>query len=163
NRMIANMSDLLRSTLGEQIRIETVSAAGLWTTKVDAHQLENAILNIAINGRAALKDGGKLTIETPHAYLADTYAPQHAHIIAGLYVMIAITDARAGMPPDIAMRAFDPFFTTNPTGTGTGLGLSQVYGFVKQSHGHIKIYSELGSGTTVKLYLPRFMGEAKEI
>jgi len=162
NRMIANMSDLLRSTLGEQVRIEAVSAAGLWSTKVDSHQLENAILNVAINGRDAMKEGGKLTVETANAYLDESYARQHTEVAAGQHVMIAVTDTGTGMPPDVIARAFDPFFTTKPTGAGTGLGLSQVFGFVKQSKGHIKIYSEIGSGTAVKIYLPRFQGESEE-
>jgi len=163
NQMIAGMSDLLRSTLGEQIRIEAVSAAGLWMTNVDSHQLESALLNIAINGRDAMPDGGKLTIETANAYLDDAYAKRHVEVTAGQYVMVAITDTGAGMPPDVAQRAFDPFFTTKPTGKGTGLGLSQVYGFVKQSHGHIKIYSEIDAGTTIKLYLPRLAGKVEAI
>jgi len=163
NRMIAGMSDLLRSTLGEQIRIEAVSAAGLWMTNVDAHQLESALLNIAINGRDAMPDGGKLTIETANSYLDDAYAKRHAEVAPGQYAMVAITDTGAGMPPEVARRAFDPFFTTKPTGKGTGLGLSQVYGFVKQSHGHIKIYSEIGAGTTIKLYLPRLAGPVETI
>ncbi|MHB8884977.1 MAG: CHASE3 domain-containing protein [Methylovirgula sp.] len=163
NRMITNMSDLLRSTLGEHIAIETVAAAGLWRTKADAHQLENAILNISINARDAMQSGGRLTIETANAYLDEAYCRQYGDVSAGQFVMIAITDTGMGMNPAIAARAFDPFFTTKPAGTGTGLGLSQVYGFVKQSHGHIKIYSELGAGTTVKIYLPRFMGDTPEI
>ena len=162
NKMIVNMSDLLRSTLGEHIEIETVSAAGLWPTKADAPQLENAILNIAINARDAMGDGGKLTIETGNAYIDDAYCRQHNDLTAGQFVMIAITDTGMGMTPDVIARVFDPFFTTKPTGVGTGLGLSQVYGFVKQSHGHIKIYSEPRTGTTVKVYLPRHAGDAIE-
>ncbi len=163
NRMIASMSNLLRSTLGEHIRIETVSAAGLWTTTADAHQLENAILNIAINARDAMPDGGKLTIETANTYLDDAYCRQHAEVEPGQFVMIAVSDTGIGMPPEVALRAFDPFFTTKPTGKGTGLGLSQVYGFVKQSRGHIKIYSEIGAGTTVKVYLPRLLGTLVDV
>ncbi len=163
NRMITEMSDLLRSTLGEHIRIETVSAAGLWTTNADAHQLESAVLNIAINARDAMPEGGRLTIETANTYLDDAYSQQHVEVEPGQYVMIAVSDTGAGMPPEIASRVFDPFFTTKPTGKGTGLGLSQVYGFVKQSRGHIKIYSEIGSGTTVKIYLPRLVGGADAV
>jgi PAS domain S-box-containing protein len=163
NRMIATMSDLLRSTLGEHIRIETVSAAGLWTANADGHQLESAILNVAINARDAMPEGGKLTIETANAYLDEAYCRQHADVAPGQFVMIAISDTGTGMKPDVALRAFDPFFTTKPAGKGTGLGLSQVYGFVKQSHGHVSIYSETGAGTTVKIYLPRLVGDAKEI
>jgi len=160
NRMIANMSDLLRSTLGEQIQIETVKAGGLWTTKADPHQLENAILNIAINARDAMPGGGKLTIETANAYLDEAYARDNEDVEPGQYVMVAITDTGIGMTAETISRVFDPFFTTKPAGTGTGLGLSQVFGFVKQSRGHIKIYSEPGAGTTIKVYLPRFIGDA---
>jgi signal transduction histidine kinase len=161
NRMIAEMSDLLRSTLGEQIRIEVVSAAGLWMTNADVNQLESAVLNIAINARDAMPEGGKLTIETANAYLDDAYCQQQIEVDSGQYVMIAISDTGAGMAPDVTARAFDPFFTTKPAGKGTGLGLSQVFGFVKQSHGHVKIYSELGAGTTLKIYLPRAMSGAQ--
>ena len=163
NKMIGNMSDLLQSTLGEHIQIETVTAAGLWMIHADLQQLESAVLNIAINARDAMPDGGKLTIETANAYLDDDYCRQNPEVQPGQFVMTAITDTGNGMAPDVAARVFDPFFTTKPTGKGTGLGLSQVYGFVKQSRGHIKIYSELGSGTTVKIYLPRLIGDAKDI
>jgi signal transduction histidine kinase len=163
NRMIADMSDLLRSTLGDHFRIETVSAAGLWTTNADSNQLESAILNIAINARDAMPQGGKLTIETANAFLDDAYSKHHAEVTAGQYVMIAVSDTGTGMKPDVAARAFDPFFTTKPAGKGTGLGLSQVYGFVKQSQGHIKIYSEIGDGTTIKIYLPRLVGAAETL
>ena len=163
NKMIMNMSELLHSTLGEQIRIETVSAAGLWTIDADAQQLENAILNIAINARDAMPEGGKLTIETANTYLDEAYCKQHAEIEPGQFVMIAITDTGIGMTQEVVARVFDPFFTTKPAGKGTGLGLSQVYGFVKQSRGHIKVYSEVGSGTNVKIYLPRHIGDAREI
>jgi signal transduction histidine kinase len=163
NQMIGNMSELLHSSLGEQINIQTVKAAGLWIAHADAQQLENAILNIAINGRDAMPEGGKLTIETANAYLDDAYCRDNPEISPGQFVLIAISDTGVGMPPDVAARAFDPFFTTKATGKGTGLGLSQVYGFVKQSHGHIKVYSEIGAGTTVKIYLPRLIGNAEEI
>ena len=163
NRMIADMSELLRSTLGEQIQIETVLAAGLWKTNVDPYQLESSIVNIAINARDAMPDGGKLTIETENVYLDEAYCSENAEVSAGQYVMIAITDQGGGMAPEIAARAFDPFFTTKPAGKGTGLGLSQVYGFIKQSSGHIKIYSEIGTGTTVKIYLPRLYRQAEEV
>jgi len=162
NRMISDMSELLRSTLGEHIQIETVLAAGLWKANADAHQLENAVVNIAINARDAMPEGGKLTIETGNVYLDEAYCRDNSDVTPGQYVMIAITDEGAGMTPPIASRAFDPFFTTKPAGKGTGLGLSQVYGFVKQSLGHIKIYSEPGTGTTVKLYLPRLHGRVEE-
>jgi signal transduction histidine kinase/CheY-like chemotaxis protein len=163
NRMIANMSDLLRSTIGEHIKIEIISAAGLWTTSADAHQLESAVLNIAINARDAMPAGGKLTIETANAYLDETYCRQHPETTPGQYVLIAISDTGEGMKPEVVQRAFDPFFTTKAAGKGTGLGLSQVFGFVKQSHGHITLYSEIGTGTTVKNYLPRFFDETKEV
>ena len=163
NKMIVNMSDLLHTTLGERIRIETVAAAGLWTIHADAQQLENAILNTAINARDAMPDGGKVTIETANAFLDEAYCRQNPEVAPGQFVMIAITDTGSGMSPEVASRVFDPFFTTKPSGKGTGLGLSQVYGFVKQSHGHIKIYSEVGAGTNVKIYLPRLIGDAKGI
>jgi signal transduction histidine kinase len=161
NRMVAGMSDLLRRTLGESVAVETVLAGGLWKTHADPSQLENAILNLAVNGRDAMADGGKLTIETANAYLDDAYAAAHAEVPAGQYVMIAVTDTGTGMSPDVAAKAFEPFFTTKSAGKGTGLGLSQVFGFVKQSGGHVKIYSETGQGTTVKIYLPRHFGDAQ--
>jgi len=163
NQMIGNMSELLYSTLGEKIQIQTVKAAGLWIAHADSQQLENAILNIAINGRDAMPEGGKLTIETANSYLDEAYCRENPEIQPGQFAMVAITDTGSGMTPEVAARAFDPFFTTKATGKGTGLGLSQVYGFVKQSHGHIKVYSEPGAGTTVKIYLPRLIGDAEEI
>src|SRR5215469_3299521 len=164
NKMIVGMSDLLRSTLGEHFQIEIVSAGGLWATNADTHQLESAILNIAINARDAMPEGGKITIETGNAYLDDAYCRHHADVDPGQFVMVAVSDTGTGMKPEVIARAFDPFFTTKPAGSGTGLGLSQVYGFVKQSRGHIKIYSELGAGTTVKLYLPRLIeADAKKV
>ena len=163
NKMIGQMSDLLHSTLGEHIHIETVAAAGLWTVHADSQQLENAVLNIAINARDAMPDGGRLTIETANTHLDDAYCRDNPEVHPGQYAMLAISDTGTGMPPEVAARAFDPFFTTKSAGKGTGLGLSQVYGFVKQSQGHIKVYSEPGAGTTVKIYLPRLFGEAKEI
>ena len=163
NKMIANMSDLLHSTLGEHIRIETVAAAGLWVINADAQQLESAILNIAINARDAMPEGGRLTIETANSYLDEAYCRQNPEVEPGQFVMIAVADNGTGMSPEVASRAFDPFFTTKPSGKGTGLGLSQVYGFVKQSQGHIKVYSEIGAGTSVKIYLPRLVGDAKDI
>jgi CheY-like chemotaxis protein len=163
NKMIVSMSDLLQSTLGENIQIETVRAAGLWTVHADAQQLESAILNIAINARDAMPDGGKLTIETANSYLDEAYCRQNPEIEPGQFALIAISDTGTGMLPEVVARVFDPFFTTKPTGKGTGLGLSQVYGFVKQSKGHIKIYSETNAGTTVKIYLPRLTGEARDI
>jgi signal transduction histidine kinase/CheY-like chemotaxis protein len=162
NRLVSGMSELLRRTLGvlgDHIQIETVLAGGLWSTFVDPMQLENAVLNLAVNARDAMPKGGKLTIETYNADLDERYAALHREVDAGQYVLISLTDSGVGMPPDVVERAFEPFFTTKSVGKGTGLGLSQVYGFVKQSRGHIKIYSELGRGTTIKLYLPRYRGE----
>jgi CheY-like chemotaxis protein len=137
------------------VEVECIVAGGLWNTFVDPGQIESAILNLAINARDAMADGGKLTLEAANAFLDDAYAAQHSEVMSGQYVMVGISDTGEGMAPEIITRAFEPFFTTKPEGRGTGLGLSQVYGFVKQSGGHIKIYSELGQGTTVKLYLPR--------
>ena len=155
NRLVTGMSALLIRTLGEQIEIETVLAAGLWTVSVDVNQLENALLNLAVNARDAMADGGKLTIETANTHLDEAYAGAHSEVAPGQYVMIAVSDSGMGMSAETIEKAFEPFFTTKDVGRGTGLGLSQVYGFVKQSGGHIKIYSELAHGTTVKLYLPR--------
>jgi CheY-like chemotaxis protein len=149
------MSDVLRRTLGEKVIIETVLAGGLWRAFVDCPQLESAILNLAVNARDAMPEGGKLTLETSNAALDQAYAEEHAEVAAGQYVMIAVTDTGEGMSLETVARAFDPFFTTKAVGAGTGLGLSQVHGFVKQSQGHVKIYSEVGVGTTIKLYLPR--------
>ena len=154
-RLLQDMTDLLRRTIGERVEVESAAGGGLWNTLIDPGQLENAILNLAINARDAMPDGGKLTIEVANAFLDDTYAAQHVEVTPGQYVMVAISDTGTGMAPEVVARVFDPFFTTKPEGKGTGLGLSQVYGFVKQSGGHVKIYSELGQGTTVKLYLPR--------
>jgi signal transduction histidine kinase/PAS domain-containing protein len=159
NKLVAGMSEMIARTLGEQVRVETVLAAGLWQVKADPAQLENAILNLAVNARDAMPGGGRLTIETLNALLDDAYAKEHG-IEAGQYVLIAVADTGAGMAPDVIAKAFDPFFTTKGAGKGTGLGLSQVYGFVRQSGGHVKIYSELGVGTSVKVYLPRHYGEA---
>ena len=159
NRLLSGMSDLLRRTLGETVQIETILAGGLWRSHADPSQVENAVLNLAVNGRDAMPEGGKLTIETANAHLDDRYAASHAEVPAGQYVMIAVSDTGTGMPPEVLARAFEPFFTTKPVNKGTGLGLSQVFGFVKQSGGHVKIYSEPGEGTTVKIYLPRFFGE----
>ena len=160
NKLAGGMSEMLRRTIGEDLRVEAVLAGGLWRTYADASQLENALLNLCVNARDAMPDGGRLTIETSNTHLDEAYAGQHAEVTAGQYVLIAVTDTGTGMPPEVIERAFDPFYTTKGAGRGTGLGLSQVYGFVKQSGGHVKIYSEPGQGTTVKIYLPRFMGQA---
>ncbi|WP_404296239.1 PAS domain-containing protein [Halomonas sp.] len=155
NRLVAGMEDLLRRTLHESIEIERVQAGGLWNVEVDAGQLESAILNLALNARDAMPGGGRLTIETANAMLDDSYAENHWEVKAGQYVLISLSDSGTGMPAEVARQAFEPFFTTKKNGQGSGLGLSMVYGFVKQSAGHIKIYSEAGEGTTVKLYFPR--------
>jgi signal transduction histidine kinase/CheY-like chemotaxis protein len=154
-RLIRGMDDLLRRTLGEAIEIETVVAGGLWNTLVDPGNLENALLNLAINARDAMESGGRLTIEAGNAFLDDAYAAGHADVEAGQYVMIAVTDTGTGMTREVAEQIFEPFFSTKPEGKGTGLGLSMVYGFVKQSGGHVKVYTEPGQGTTLRLYLPR--------
>ncbi|MCJ2044056.1 ATP-binding protein [Methylobacterium sp. J-078] len=158
NRMVADMSELLSRTLGEATRIETVLSAGLWKANADPSQLENVILNLSVNARDAMPDGGRLTIETANAHVDDDYAKEHG-ISPGQYVLVAVSDTGTGMPPEVAAKAFDPFFTTKGVGKGTGLGLSQVFGFVRQSSGHVRIYSEVGHGTTIKVYLPRFHGE----
>ncbi|RWP82663.1 MAG: response regulator [Mesorhizobium sp.] len=158
NRLLTGMSDLIRRALGETIRIETVLAGGLWKTHADPSQIENAVLNLAVNARDAMGDDGKLTIETANSHLDDSYAAAHAEVAAGQYVMIAVSDTGSGMTPDVIAKAFEPFFTTKAVNKGTGLGLSQVFGFVKQSGGHVNIYSEPGEGTTIKIYLPRYFG-----
>ncbi|RVA84206.1 response regulator, partial [Mesorhizobium sp. M7A.F.Ca.CA.004.01.1.1] len=158
NRLLTGMSDLIRRALGETIRIETVLAGGLWKTHADPSQIENAVLNLAVNARDAMGDDGKLTIETANSHLDDSYAAAHAEVAAGQYVMIAVSDTGSGMTPDVISKAFEPFFTTKAVNKGTGLGLSQVFGFVKQSGGHVNIYSEPGEGTTIKIYLPRYFG-----
>ena len=155
NRLVAGASELLQRTLGERVAVETVLGAGLWWVQVDPSQLESALLNLAVNSRDAMPGGGKLTIETANTYLDEAYAAAQDDLAAGQYVLLAVSDTGTGMPKEIMARAFEPFFTTKAPGEGTGLGLSQVYGFIKQSGGHVMIYSEPGEGTTVKLYLPR--------
>ncbi len=157
NKLLGGMEDVLRRTIPESITMEFVRAGGLWSTHVDPHGLESTLLNLTVNARDAMPEGGRLTFETANAHLDDPYAAAHADITAGQYVLIAVTDNGIGMPPEVIARAFEPFFTTKEVGAGTGLGLSQVYGFTKQSRGHVKIYSEQGVGTTVKLYLPRLI------
>ena len=158
NKLVPDASELLRRTIPENVEIETILAGGLWRTHIDPGQLENALVNLASNARDAMPDGGKLTIETANAHFDDAYALANPDAVAGQYVMIAVSDTGHGMDPAILGRAFEPFVTTKPVGQGTGLGLSQVYGFIKQSNGHVKIYSEPGHGVTVKLYLPRWFG-----
>jgi signal transduction histidine kinase/CheY-like chemotaxis protein len=158
NKLVGGMCEILNRTLGDAIEVECVYAAGLWRCYADPNEVENAILNLAINARDAMPDGGKLTVETANAHIDDNYARSRPEVVAGQYVLVCVTDAGTGMSQEVIDRAFDPFFTTKAVGKGTGLGLSQVFGFTKQSGGHVAIYSEVGQGTTVKLYLPRFLG-----
>ncbi|MGN7160525.1 PAS domain S-box protein [Sphingomonas sp. SAFR-052] len=162
NRLVTGMEELLRRTIGEAVRLEMVTAGGLWQTLCDPHQLESAILNLAINARDAMPEGGTLTIETCNAHLDDAYSARQREVKPGQYVCICVTDTGVGMTADTIQKAFEPFFTTKPIGQGTGLGLSMIYGFARQSEGYAKIYSELGKGTTFKLYLPRFYGEGED-
>ncbi|MCY1032801.1 PAS domain S-box protein [Corallococcus sp. BB11-1] len=159
NPLVASMEDLLRRTLGEQMRLELVLAGGLWLTKCDPNQLETALLNLAINARDAMPHGGKLTVETGNAHLDAAYAARRRDLSPGQYVCVSVSDTGTGMSPEVLERAFDPFFTTKPLGQGTGLGLSMIYGFARQSEGAVRLYSEPGQGTTVRLYLPRYVGE----
>ena len=161
NRLVAEMEDLLRRTVGPSVTIEVVGAGGLWLTMVDPNQLENALLNLCINARDAMPDGGRLTIETANKWL-DDHAARGRDLPSGQYVALSVTDTGIGMEPDVVARAFDPFFTTKPIGRGTGLGLSMIYGFARQSGGQVRIYSEAGQGTTVSLYLPRHHGAESE-
>ncbi len=158
NRLTTSMEDLIRRTVGPSIHVETVISGGLWRTLCDANQLENALLNLAINARDAMPEGGRLTIEAANARLDDAYAGRHHEVAAGQYVAVSVTDTGTGMAPNVVAHVFEPFFTTKPIGQGTGLGLSMVYGFAKQSNGYASIYSEVGQGTTVRLYLPRHLG-----
>ncbi|MDE1157108.1 MAG: response regulator [Neorhizobium sp.] len=154
-RLIAGMDDLLRRSLGEAVEVETIAGGGLWNTYADPTQVENVLLNLSINARDAMEGSGRLTIEVGNAFLDQDYARSHAEVEPGQYVMLAVTDTGSGMTPQVLEKVFEPFFSTKPEGKGTGLGLSMVYGFVKQSGGHVKLYSEIGQGTTVKIYLPR--------
>ena len=160
NRLVAGMEELVRRTVGPAIAVEAVAAGGLWATLVDPHQLENALLNLCINARDAMPDGGRLTIETGNKWL-DHRAARERDLPPGQYVSLCVSDTGTGMTPEVARRAFDPFFTTKPIGMGTGLGLSMIYGFVRQSGGQARIYSEPGQGAMVCLYLPRHFGEAQ--
>jgi signal transduction histidine kinase/ActR/RegA family two-component response regulator len=157
NRLITGLLDMLRRTLGADISIETVLGAGLWPVFADAHQLENALLNLALNAKDAMPNGGCLTIETANTYLDDAYVRRFGDLEVGQYVVLCVTDTGTGIPKDDLHRVFEPFFTTKPTGEGSGLGLAMVHGFVKQSGGHVRIYSEEGHGTTAKIYLPRLI------
>ena len=163
NKLVADVCELLRRTLGETIVLETMLGDGLWRTYADANQLENALLNLGLNARDAMPDGGKLIIETANATLDKAYVSSLSESIEpGEFVLIAVTDTGSGMDKTTQERAFDPFFTTKEVGKGTGLGLSQVYGFARQSAGHVKIYSEVGEGTTVKIYLPRSVSDTEK-
>lgn len=162
DRLVRGMSDLVSRALGETVQLEIVTTPGLWRVEVDGNQLENCILNLAVNARDAMPGGGKLTIETANARIDESYSAAHAEVAPGNYVVIAVSDTGTGMSRETLARVFEPFFTTKEVGRGTGLGLSMVYGFVKQSGGHVKIYSEEGSGTTIKIYLPRILREASD-
>ena len=158
-QLVSGMEDLIGRTIGPAIQLETVNAAGLWPSLIDPSQLENAILNLCINARDAMPDGGKITVETGNKWL-DRDAARDRGIEPGQYVSVCVSDTGTGMPPDVIAKAFDPFFTTKPIGVGTGLGLSMIYGFAKQSGGAASIYSEPDQGTMVCVYLPRHMGDA---
>jgi CheY-like chemotaxis protein len=158
NRLLSDFVELVRRTVGPAIEVETIAAGGLWPTLVDANQLENALLNLCINARDAMPDGGKITIETANRWL-DERTARERNMDPGQYVAVCVSDTGTGMDKDTLSRVFEPFFTTKPIGQGTGLGLSMVYGFARQSNGHVRIYSELGQGTMVCIYLPRHLGE----
>jgi PAS domain S-box-containing protein len=162
NELVTGMEELLRRTLGEQIRLTTDLDPALWPAHADYNQLENAVLNLAINARDAMPDGGLLTITTDNEYIDENYARAAQDVTPGDYVVVSVSDTGTGMAPDVVAKAFDPFFTTKPMGKGTGLGLSMIYGFAKQSLGHVRIESELGRGTTVRLYLRRAMSSGAE-
>jgi len=163
NRLVTGMEELIRRTVGPQVALEVVTAGGLWPALVDASQLESSLLNLCINARDAMPNGGRITIETANKWL-DERAAGERDLPPGQYLSLCVTDTGVGMTPEVIARAFDPFFTTKPTGQGTGLGLSMVYGFVRQSGGQVRIYSEVGHGTTMCLYFPRhFLGEAETI
>jgi PAS domain S-box-containing protein len=162
NRLVVSLADMLSRTLGEEVRLEVVTAPGLWLCHADVSELENAILNLAVNARDAMPEGGRLTVETGNTFLDEDYVSSIPEPVApGQYVMIAVSDTGIGMDAETVERVFEPFFTTKAVGQGTGLGLSQVYGFIRQSNGHVRIYSEPGQGTTVKLYLPRLNEPAR--
>ena len=164
NKLVSVTCEFLRRTLGETVSLETALAAGLWRAHADPHQLENALINLTLNARDAMPEGGKVTIETANCYLDESYVSSIPEPVdVGQYVMIAVADTGTGMDPITVERAFEPFFTTKDVGRGTGLGLSQVYGFVRQSAGHVKVYSELDEGTTVKIYLPRYVGAEEHV
>jgi CheY-like chemotaxis protein len=158
NRLITGMHELVRRTSGPDVEVEVVGAAGLWPVLIDQNQLENALLNLCINARDAMPDGGRLTIETANKWLDESAGPER-DLPPGQYVSLCVTDTGIGMSKETIGRIFEPFFTTKPLGQGTGLGLSMIYGFVRQSDGQIRVYSEPGEGTTMCLYFPRYHGE----
>jgi two-component system NtrC family sensor kinase len=160
NRLMNGLSDFLQRALGEEISLEVVGGGGVWPVEADAAELESVLVNLAVNARDAMPCGGKLTVEAGNSYLDEAYCRRHTDVRPGQYVQISVTDTGVGMSDEVLQHAFEPFYTTKQAGQGTGLGLSQVYGFVKQSGGHVKIYSEVGEGSTVKIYLPRFHGDA---
>jgi two-component system, NtrC family, sensor kinase len=160
NRLMSGLSDFLQRALGEEVALEVVGSGGIWPVEVDAAELESVLVNLAVNARDAMPKGGKLTVEASNSYLDDVYCSRHSDVKPGQYVLISVTDNGVGMTEEVMQHAFEPFYTTKQAGQGTGLGLSQVYGFVKQSGGHVNIYSEVGDGTTIKVYLPRFHGQA---
>ncbi len=161
NRLVGGIEDMVRRTVGPEVEVEVVASVGLWATLVDPHQLENALLNLCINARDAMPGGGRLTIETANRWI-DARTARERELDAGQYVSLCVSDTGTGMTPDVIAKAFDPFFTTKPLGLGTGLGLSMIYGFARQSGGHVRIYSEVGEGTNVCIYLPRHFGEAED-
>lgn len=161
--LVGRMIEIFRRTLGEAIEIDTIEPPGLWKVWVDPAQLENSLLNFALNARDAMPDGGRLTIELQNTHLDHAYATSHSEVVPGEYVLVSVADTGHGMPIEVVEKAFDPFFTTRESDGGTGLGLSMVYGFVKQSGGHISIYSKVGHGTTISMFLPRVPAEAASV
>ncbi len=163
NNFLNGLQEFLQRTLGERIEVQTVGSAGLWSIEADTNHLESAIINLGINARDAMPDGGKLTVEAVNVLADEDYCRANPELYPGQYVIVCVTDTGSGMTADVLNHAFEPFFTTKEPGQGTGLGLSQVYGFVKQSGGHVKIYSEVGHGTSIRMYFPRYHGEARPI
>jgi signal transduction histidine kinase/ActR/RegA family two-component response regulator len=161
NRLVGGLSDMLTRTVGETIAVETILGGGLWPTFVDVSQLENAIVNLVVNARDAMPEGGRITIETANASLDEAYCRQFGDVAPGQYVLLSVSDTGTGISPENLRKVFEPFFTTKSAPAGTGLGLAMIYGFVKQSKGHIRIYSEVGHGTTARIYLPRMAGATR--
>ncbi|MBR1087411.1 PAS domain S-box protein [Bradyrhizobium manausense] len=161
NGFLSSLQEFLQRTLGERVEVQSVGGAGLWQIEADVNHLESTIVNLAINARDAMPNGGKLTIEAANVAVDENYSRANPELAVGQYVVICVRDTGSGMAPEVLQHAFEPFFTTKEPGQGTGLGLSQVYGFVKQSGGHVKIYSEVGEGTSIKMYFPRYAGSAQ--